>query len=217
MIMSSRVSQGYLRYRLFDRREVLAHRYIMAQHTGRELLTTEHVHHKDENKLNNDISNLELLNSGAHAALHHSQNPAPQAVLVCAGCNLEFTRPLRYMESKKKLQQLGFYCSRICGYQFRQSRACKALEAYTELCRTDPKHSITEAASRLGISRGAVCHYRRRLKDDPNKANLVTQFKRKFAASEIAHIKSSKLPLRQLGALYNIDHKSIWRIKAAKT
>lgn len=36
------------------------HRLVMSRHIGRDLLDDENVHHKDGNRLNNDISNLEL-------------------------------------------------------------------------------------------------------------------------------------------------------------
>lgn len=38
----------------------LEHRLVMEQHLGRKLLPKENVHHKDGDRLNNDISNLEL-------------------------------------------------------------------------------------------------------------------------------------------------------------
>ena len=47
------------------RKTVREHRLVMEQHLGRFLLPTEVVHHKDENKLNNDISNLELFSTNA--------------------------------------------------------------------------------------------------------------------------------------------------------
>ena len=37
------------------------HRLLMEQHLGRFLEPTEFIHHRDQDRLNNDISNLELL------------------------------------------------------------------------------------------------------------------------------------------------------------
>lgn len=44
---------------------MLEHRYVMQCHVGRPLLRKETVHHKDGNRENNDLENLEL-RSGAH-------------------------------------------------------------------------------------------------------------------------------------------------------
>lgn len=50
---------------------VWEHRLVMAKHIGRPLHRTEVVHHIDENKLNNDISNLMLFSSQAEHIRHH--------------------------------------------------------------------------------------------------------------------------------------------------
>lgn len=39
------------------------HRLVMSEHLGRPLLTKENVHHKDGNRQNNKLSNLELWNT----------------------------------------------------------------------------------------------------------------------------------------------------------
>ena len=49
---------------------VKEHRYIMEQYLGRKLKENEIVHHKDGNKLNNDISNLEVMTRSEHSKLH---------------------------------------------------------------------------------------------------------------------------------------------------
>lgn len=49
----------------------LVHRKIMENYLGRKLKNNEIVHHKDMNKLNNDISNLEVLTRSEHTKLHN--------------------------------------------------------------------------------------------------------------------------------------------------
>lgn len=52
---------------------VFKHRLVMEEHLKRYLLPEEVVHHIDEDKKNNKISNLMLFhNTGAHTAHHHA-------------------------------------------------------------------------------------------------------------------------------------------------
>lgn len=48
----------------------LVHRKIMEDYIGRKLKNNEIVHHKDMNKLNNDISNLQIVTRSEHAKIH---------------------------------------------------------------------------------------------------------------------------------------------------
>jgi len=49
---------------------VREHVLVMEEHLGRHVLPEEVVHHRDENKKNNNLDNLELMTSVEHASLH---------------------------------------------------------------------------------------------------------------------------------------------------
>lgn len=51
---------------------VLLHRLVMEDYLGRYLNNDEFIHHKDGNKLNNELSNLELIYPEKHAREHYS-------------------------------------------------------------------------------------------------------------------------------------------------
>ncbi len=52
------------------RRQVLRNRLVMAESLGRPLLRSEHIHHKDEDTLNNRRKNLKIMLHGKHTTHH---------------------------------------------------------------------------------------------------------------------------------------------------
>jgi 5-methylcytosine-specific restriction endonuclease McrA len=55
------------------------HRLVMEHHLGRKLSTHEFVHHRDGNRSNNDLSNLELTHSRPHGQQHNRKLTAAEA------------------------------------------------------------------------------------------------------------------------------------------
>ena len=127
---------------------VYLHRHIMSIHLGRWLDTEETVHHKDGNKLNNDISNLEILSRKEHAALHQEGRRLPDK--VCIKCGILF--------HPNTLDQK--YCSRTCAHTKLDSLTKEELEAliwefpYTQLGKVFncSDNAIKKWALRLGCN-----------------------------------------------------------------
>ena len=59
---------GYIKFKNSNR---LFHRWVMQRHLKRRLKRGEIVHHKNGNKLDNDITNLELINWLEHIKIHY--------------------------------------------------------------------------------------------------------------------------------------------------
>jgi len=53
-------------------KRVLEHRHIIEQQLGRKLNKREHIHHKDRNRHNNNISNLEVIDIVEHGKISNS-------------------------------------------------------------------------------------------------------------------------------------------------
>lgn len=65
-------NQGYRFLRQPDGTYKAEHRIVMEEKIGRELLSDEVVHHIDEDKLNNDINNLQLMTRSEHIEEHRN-------------------------------------------------------------------------------------------------------------------------------------------------
>jgi uncharacterized C2H2 Zn-finger protein len=117
------VSKGDYNYALVrdhpnatERGYVLHHRIVVENHLNRLLESHEIVHHKNDNKKDNRIENLEVMTAVSHGRLHAKEKGRKWCILKCPNCGIEFERP----KNKTHLNKPHFYtcCSRKCSGTF---------------------------------------------------------------------------------------------------
>jgi hypothetical protein len=92
-----RMSRGYVFVHMPDHpaananNYVLEHRLVMERHLGRHLEPWEHIHHRDENRANNDLSNLELVTRAEHNSRHKSPPGWSFKHAACVECGTTAT------------------------------------------------------------------------------------------------------------------------------
>lgn len=71
---------------------VLEHRYLYEQYHNVCLLKWTDVHHKDENKCNNDKDNLEALFRSTHPIIHNYKDKSDWFCLLCGSKNVQIDK-----------------------------------------------------------------------------------------------------------------------------
>ena len=171
--------------RAFGRGYVYEHRRIIEKQLGRYLTSSEIVHHKDGNKLNNSVDNLELCSSIAeHKVEHRTQNskvkrmPNEQNVVVkCAcgcghtflkydtigrerkyyngGCNKRHGRILRQCEQEKEF----IFCACGCGTKFSKYDKYGRIRQFVSGHNSYEVPSRTVLANDTGLSFATIINY----------------------------------------------------------
>lgn len=97
---------------------VLLHRAIMENSIGRYLTKDEVVHHKDHNKFNNDISNLQLMTHKEHSLLHALENAKTKLYdiveLKCPSCGKIFCKPITTTHLQDNNRIMDTCCRSCC-------------------------------------------------------------------------------------------------------
>jgi len=81
------------------------HRYIYEKHYKIKLKKNQHIHHIDNNPLNNNILNLKLMTPAEHCRLHSRKNPF---YIQCRICGKTFP----FKRTRGHIQET---CSHKCG------------------------------------------------------------------------------------------------------
>jgi len=97
-----------------DRSSTQYARYLMSVHLGRFLEPTEQVDHKDEDKTNDNIGNLQILTIVENNIKTHKQ---PDINLTCPVCMKGFSRTRTQVAWKIKTGK-KICCSRKCGGKY---------------------------------------------------------------------------------------------------
>lgn len=99
---------GYIYVYDGSKRIIGEHRYIMEQYLGRKLNYNEIVHHKNGDKTDNRLENLEIQLRKDHRGTHGEG--IEKVELICSWCGKTFIREKRAVKKNYK----NYYCNRSC-------------------------------------------------------------------------------------------------------
>jgi hypothetical protein len=105
---------GYKMIQLPNGKRVREHRYIMELNLGRPLLKSEHIHHKNGDKLDNNILNLQII-----SIKYHGHISGKQALGIPKGSAWNYNKTKRVCNRCKKdfltsPSHKRKFCSRRC-------------------------------------------------------------------------------------------------------
>lgn len=78
------------------------------------------LHHRNENRTDDRIENLEVLSHGEHTRRH---SIGPPMILTCHRCHNRFTREIWRLKSRAREGSRKTYCSPACCYASRGAKA----------------------------------------------------------------------------------------------
>ena len=100
------------------------HRAVMERAIGRKLLTHEHVHHINGDKLDNRVENLEIIDARLHGLSHHP--PVHPIEKDCVVCGASF---VPHKTKRKRQQTCSWQCSRMFCARQRWGKPRAVIEA----------------------------------------------------------------------------------------
>jgi hypothetical protein len=112
---------GYYRIKIKGK-SYKAHRLIIEEKLGRRLLSTEHIHHINGNKLDNDSKNLLIVSHSEHRKLHR-KNFTIGGKKKCTKCNKLLSVKQNFPFNKRE-KRWGRWC-KICISRYDKKRRLK--------------------------------------------------------------------------------------------
>lgn len=91
-------------------------RYLMEMHLRRKLLDNEDVHHIDEDKTNDSLTNLEVLTKDEHVDAHHVGRKDTYTVkcLLCDKDKILTYKQYQRLHYDMRKGHSGTYCNYLC-------------------------------------------------------------------------------------------------------
>lgn len=87
-------------------------RYLLEQHLGRSLSSSETVDHIDGNFRNDSLDNLQILSRADN--IRKSIKPKEMITFTCPVCKKETTKEARNIRANRKQGKAGPYCGKSC-------------------------------------------------------------------------------------------------------
>lgn len=120
-------------------------RYLMEKYLGKFLENWIDVHHKDKNKLNDKISNLECIHVTLHHQLHTSKYQLDyQTICLLCGTFFKLSRAQRAGVALKRNKNQGRFCSLSCASKSKFSQYANNIKENTE------KRNSYEISNQIG-------------------------------------------------------------------
>jgi len=109
-------------HKITKKHRIMAYaRYKMSSHLGRELRKDEIVDHKNEIKLDDDISNLQILTHSENIKKNkdHRGICARLVTIECSFCLKEIVRQAKRVRRSEKIGSKNYFCDKQCESKFR--------------------------------------------------------------------------------------------------